>query len=116
MGDGERYDVVADTIGDTHLSACARLLGERGRLLAIAGGVPDIVDAIRTRRSRGRRVIAGPADERPGDVRDIAELARSGALRPVIDRVFEFSDMREAHAYVGTRHKRGSVVVRVPAD
>lgn len=113
-GSGETFDVIADTVGEMHLSSCKRLLNDGGRLLAIAGGVREMLDAMRTSRSKGKRVIAGPADERPENVARIAELAQSGALRPVVDRVFEFSQMREAHAYVETRRKRGSVVVTLP--
>jgi NADPH:quinone reductase-like Zn-dependent oxidoreductase len=46
-------------------------------------------------------------------VQELAELAKAGALRPVIDRRYEFAQMAEAHAYVETRRKRGSVVVRM---
>ena len=45
-----------------------------------------------------------------------AALATAGAIRPVIDRRYEFSQMREAHAYVETGRKRGSVVVRVDQE
>ena len=63
-----------------------------------------------------KRVIAGPAEERPEDVPQLADLARTGALRPVIDRYYDFAQMREAHAYVETRRKRGSVAVTVQHD
>jgi NADPH:quinone reductase-like Zn-dependent oxidoreductase len=58
-------------------------------------------------------VVAGPAEERPDDVRQLADLAKAGVLKPVIDRRYEFAEMAEAHAYVETGRKRGSVVVRV---
>jgi NADPH:quinone reductase-like Zn-dependent oxidoreductase len=60
-----------------------------------------------------KRVIAGPAGERPDDVRRLADLAETGVLRPVIDRHYTFARMREAHAYVETGRKRGGVVVSV---
>jgi NADPH:quinone reductase-like Zn-dependent oxidoreductase len=53
-----------------------------------------------------KKVIAGPAEERPEDVRYLAELAKSGTLRPVIDRRYTFAQMPEAHAYVATGCKR----------
>jgi len=46
-------------------------------------------------------------------VRQLAELAESGALKPVIDRRYRFAQMADAHAYVETGRKRGSVVVSV---
>ena len=58
-----------------------------------------------------KKVIAGPAAERPEDVRWLADLAEAGVLRPVIDRRYPFTEMAKAHAYVATGRKRGSVVV-----
>jgi NADPH:quinone reductase-like Zn-dependent oxidoreductase len=110
---GETYDVIADTVGATSFAHCKSALNDKGKLLAIAGGFPDMLAALWTLRTSGRRVIAGPAEERPADVRQLAELARASVLRPVIDRRYDFAQMREAHAYVETRRKRGSVVVRV---
>ena len=110
---GARYDVVVDTVGDMSFPRCKPLLREGGRFVPVAGGLPELWAATRTRFSRGRRVIAAVAEERPELVAEVAELAASGALRPVIDRIHPFDEMREAHAYVETRRKRGSVVVRV---
>lgn len=63
-----------------------------------------------------KRVIVGPADVQSEHLRQLASLAISGTLRPVIDRHHEFTQMAAAHAYVETRRKRGSVVVRVAQD
>jgi NADPH:quinone reductase-like Zn-dependent oxidoreductase len=113
---GETYDIIADTVGATTFGECRAALKDTGKLLAIAGGWPDILAAIRTRMTAGRKVIAGPAEERPEYVRQLADLAKTGVLRPVIDRRYDFAKMQEAHAYVETRRKRGSVVVSVPQE
>nr|WP_276599487.1 zinc-binding dehydrogenase [Nannocystis sp. SCPEA4] len=47
------------------------------------------------------------------DVRTLAALAESGALRPVIDRTFSLEQICDAHALVDSGHKRGAVVVRM---
>ena len=49
-------------------------------------------------------------------LRELARLAESGVLKPVIDKTYSFQDMSEAHAYVETGRKRGSVVVSVSHD
>lgn len=46
-------------------------------------------------------------------LRELKDLCESGALRPVIDRVYDFKDIVDAHRYVGTGHKRGHVAVTV---
>jgi NADPH:quinone reductase-like Zn-dependent oxidoreductase len=107
------YDIIADTVGVTSFARCQRALKDKGRLLAIAGGLTDMLAALTAPLKGSRRVIVGPAQVQPGDLEQLAEFARSGVLRPVIDRRYEFAQIAEAHAHVETRRKRGSVVVRV---
>ena len=109
------FDVVADTVGEVPFSRSKRVLAGNGRHLAVAGGLSDTLASAR-KREGGKRVIAGPAPERAEDVREVMALAERGVLRPVIDRVYAWEEMREAHAHVESRRKRGSVVVRVRHD
>ncbi|TAJ92795.1 MAG: hypothetical protein EPO10_03080 [Reyranella sp.] len=51
-----------------------------------------------------------PAANRVGDLAEMAVLAETGALKPGIDRRYRFAQMVEAHAYVETGRKRGSIV------
>ncbi len=110
---GGSYDIVVDTVGATSFARGKNVLRDGGRLLAVAAGIPEMLAALWAPLTGSRRVIAGPAVERPADVRQLAELAESGALKPVIDRRYRFAQMAEAHAYVETGRKRGSVVVSV---
>ncbi len=107
------YDIIADTVGETSFARCKHALRDKGRLLVIAGGLPDMLSALWAPITSSKRVIAGPAEERPEDVQQLAALAKAGVLRPLIDRRYDFAQMAEAHAYVETRRKRGSVVVSV---
>ena len=43
----------------------------------------------------------------------LAQLAETGAFRPVIDRSYPLANAAEAHSYVDTGRKRGSVVLTV---
>lgn len=113
---GEAWDIIADTVGAIAFARARPALAEGGRLLAIAGGLPDLFASLWTPLRGGQRVIAGPSAESPEIVREIVALAEAGALRPVIDRVYDFAQMVEAHARVETRRKRGSVVVRVAPE
>lgn len=108
---GETYDIVVDTVGKTSFARCAPMLGDKGRLLAVAAGLPEMLAALWAPLTGSRRVIAGPAAERVEDIAEMATLAEAGALKPVIDRCYRFTQVPEAHAYVETGRKRGSVVV-----
>ena len=109
---GTPYDVIADTVGASSFEKCLPVLREHGRYLAVAGGLAEML----TRRAGTRKSLGGPASERPEDVRELAELAEAGMLKPTIDRTYELDQMAAAHAYVETRRKTGSVVVRVAND
>ncbi len=104
---GEMFDIIADTVGASSFARCRPLLNEDGRYLAIAGGLTDMVPW----RAGTKRSLAGPAAERPEDVRELSRLAAAGVLKPVIDKVYSFSQMPDAHAHVDTGRKKGSVVV-----
>ena len=45
----------------------------------------------------------------------LRDLMDRGAYRPVVDRTFDFADLRDAYAYVDTGRKVGNVVVTMPA-
>lgn len=43
----------------------------------------------------------------------ITDLIESGAIRPIIDRVFPFAQTNQALAYVEQGHARGKVVIKL---
>jgi NADPH:quinone reductase-like Zn-dependent oxidoreductase len=106
---GSTYDVVADTVGASSFDRCQPVLNERGRYLAIAADLMGMLA-----RPRGtKRSIGGPASELPEYIAEIARLAEAGVLKPVVDAVYDFSQLARAHEHVETGRKRGSVVVSV---
>lgn len=108
----DRFDIVADAVGALDFDRAQSLLRPGGRYLAIAGGIREMLGALRS-GPNGKRMIAGPAAERAEDVVELGRLAAAGHYRPNIDRVFALGDMQAAHAYVDTGRKRGSVVIAV---
>jgi NADPH:quinone reductase-like Zn-dependent oxidoreductase len=89
-----------------------RRWGRGGRLLLVVGTLADLFKN-RKAEKLGVRLIAGPAPERPEDLRTLADLAARGLYRAVIERTSAFGEMAEAHRYVDTGRKRGSVVIAV---
>ena len=109
--DAEAYDVIFETVGSIVTREALPLLRPGGRFVAIAAGLPDMLATIGGPGRKGRRVIAGPATEKPEYVQQLAALAASGVLRPLIDKSYAFEEIAAAHAYVDTGRKRGSVAV-----
>lgn len=126
------YDVVLNSQGKRTLEQSLRVLKPGGKLISISGP-PDPAFAkglglswaltqvmrllsFRIRRKAKRHRITysflfmrADADQ----LREIGSLIDSGAIRPVVDRVFPFASTQEALAYVEKGRAKGKVVVKV---
>lgn len=108
---GETYDIIVDTVGTAPFSRSKGSLKERGRLLMVLGGLPDILGMLWVSMTSSKKVIAGPAAELAEDLRFLAQLAVAGEFKPVIDRRYPFEQIADAHRYVDTGRKKGNVAI-----
>jgi NADPH:quinone reductase-like Zn-dependent oxidoreductase len=113
---GETYDVIVDTAGTAPFSRSKASLKERGRLLMVLGGLPDMLRIPWVSMTSSKKVIAGPATARAEDLRFLAGLAEAGEFKPVIDRCYPFEQIAEAHSYVDTGRKKGNVIITLKHD
>ncbi|MFF1252956.1 NAD(P)-dependent alcohol dehydrogenase [Pseudarthrobacter sp. NPDC058329] len=111
----QTYDVVMDCVGNVPFRDVQPLITPGGALLSVVADLAGLLAAGSRSRRTGTSITAGNVPMSAADLEHIAQLAASGRLRPVVDRFFDLSDIAEAHRYVGTGRKRGSVVVQVPA-
>lgn len=110
---GETYDIIFVAADAMPFSRFKDSLKESGRLLLIVAGLPEILQIPWAALTSHKKVFAGPAPESVQDFLFIKALAEAGAFKPVIDRRYPLERIVEAHAYVDTGHKKGSVVVTV---
>lgn len=114
--EGQRYDVIADTVGNAPYARVRDALTSRGRLLLVLATLPEMLRAPWVNITSSHRVVAGPTAERVDDLRTLVDLAVAGRFTPLFDSHFTFDDIVAAHARVETGRKRGSVVVTHSAD
>jgi len=109
----DAYDVVFDAVGKSSFAGCRLALRAEGIYLTTVPDFRALPAMLRKRGKRARFAATGlrpPADK----VRDLAlltDLFTAGHLRPLVDREYRLAQMPEAHAYVETGRKVGSVVV-----
>ena len=121
-----RYDMVLDLVGNRSVRDLRRILHPSGTLVLSGGGVSGegrfigpiglLVRAQLIARLPGPRIavpLAKPAGER---LQELAALASSGSVRPVIDKTFTLDDGAAAIRYLETEHARAKVVITIPAS
>jgi NADPH:quinone reductase-like Zn-dependent oxidoreductase len=113
---GETWDIIIDTTGTAPFDRCEQSLKPGGRLVIVLASFAQTLGIGRPPKSSGKEVITGYVPARSEDLRYIAGLASSGELKPVIDRIYRLEEAADAHAYVDTGRKRGSVVLVVATD
>ena len=132
LDQGGDYDIVYDTLGGAFTVDGFKVV-KRGGVVISLSGPPDrdfarreglgmlvgIVVWLMGRKVYAASAAAGARYEwsftvSDGDqLRDIAVLVESGAIKPVVDREFAFEKLPEALSYLETGRARGKVVLKV---
>jgi NADPH:quinone reductase-like Zn-dependent oxidoreductase len=107
------YDVVFDCVGNAPFERVDRVLKPGGALLQVAADFRALVSARGHTRRSGKLVAPITFTPAASDVAFATRLYGEGGLKPVIDRTYGFGEIVEAHRYVDTGRKRGSVVVQI---
>lgn len=110
---GPRYDVIVECVGNAPFARVAHLIRPGGALLLVIADLSGMLAAGRQTRRSGIRVDHRGGEMGAEGMSRLAALAEAGDLRPVIDRTYDLDEIVEAHRYVDTGRKRGSVVLRV---
>ncbi|MGH8745234.1 MAG: NADP-dependent oxidoreductase [Burkholderiales bacterium] len=126
------YDVVLNSLDGKTLEKSLQILKPGGKLISISGPPdPDFAKELgsswvlgpvmrllsyRIRKKAKRRGVSYSflfMKASGNQLREIGALIDSGAIRPVVDRVFAFESTKEAMAYVETGRAKGKVVVKL---
>jgi NADPH:quinone reductase-like Zn-dependent oxidoreductase len=118
---GKTYDIIFDTVGNRSFSECKGSLVERGVFLTTGVMPGNMLHVLWTSRTGGKRAMFAatglrPAREKAKDLVFLTEIIGSGKLKAVIDRCYPLEQIVDAHRYVGQGHKKGNVVITIPAS
>jgi NADPH:quinone reductase-like Zn-dependent oxidoreductase len=102
----QKFDYIVDTVGNLKISEISHLLTEKGKFIVVSGDLSALIAPL-----HNKKVIGGVASEKQSDMELLATLAKEGAITPIIDKTYPFTDIVEAHKYVQAGHKVGNVVL-----
>jgi NADPH:quinone reductase-like Zn-dependent oxidoreductase len=104
------YDAVMDAVGATSFAKARMLVKRGGVFLNVVMSGSDLVSVLSPFKD-GRRIVTGTFDTTQAMLLAVNDLVEDDAIAPVIDRTYPIEQIRDAHAYVDSKRKRGAVVV-----
>lgn len=118
----ECVHAVMDLVGGNYLEGNLRVLALRGRIVVVgltAGATAplNMGGLLRKRLTVVGTTLRGrPLEEKIALARDFAErivpLFEAGRIKPVVDRVFSFDEIRAAHELIESNKTFGKIVLR----
>lgn len=115
---GQTYDIIFDTVGNSPFSRCKGSLTENGIYLTTVPSPVTMLQMLWTSITGGKKVgIAAtglrPSNEKTKELIFINKLIEAGKIKAVIDRSYPLEQIAEAHKYVEAGHKKGNVVITI---
>ena len=111
------YDLLLDVIARRSVFAYERTLKPGGQGFFVGGSMATLFQILLLGPLVGRftgkkvRILAVPQNRK--DLMAITELCETGKVRPVVDRHYPLTDIREAMRYVSEGNAKGKVVITV---
>jgi NADPH:quinone reductase-like Zn-dependent oxidoreductase len=121
---GKGANLVVNNVGGSVFAECIRCLALQGRLATVGylDGVLKAemdIEALHSKRlklfgvSNKHRTAAGRAETVRGFTADLLPHFAAGRIRPVVDRVFGFEDLKKAKQHMESDAHVGKIVVRL---
>lgn len=110
---GEQYDCVFDAVGKDGFLHGLQAVKTGGVYIEASPKFGHILIKPWVQLIRRKRVLFAPPTETAEDLDTLREWIEAGRLISVMDRIYDFKDLAEAHEYVEKGHKRGNVAIRI---
>jgi putative PIG3 family NAD(P)H quinone oxidoreductase len=117
------FDVVLDVIGGDEVNRNLQAVAPRGTIVQVGlmgGGTTEVnVGLLLAKRAHwvGTTLRTRPIEEKVGVTRRFASemlpLIAAGRMKPVIDSVYAFDDIAEAHRHMEANANTGKILVRL---
>lgn len=107
----KEMDVVLDLIGGDYIDRSLQSLKKGGVLISIPSATNAEVEE--KAEQAGCKGVRFSLKNKKEDMESIAELLKSGEMKPYISKTFALEDIREAHQELEQGHTQGKIVISV---
>lgn len=101
----EQYDIFLDAVGKCPFSKAIKSIKKAGTYITVDRDFTQTIQGFWTKMTTNKKIIAGTASAKIEDLELLKDLLVSGKLKSVIDKVYPFEKMVDAHRYVDLGHK-----------
>ena len=118
---GETYDIIFDAVSKSSFSRCKNSLTQNGIYLSAFPKLTVLLQMLWTSKIGSKKAKFSatgllPVPKRLVLLKEVIEVVKAGKIKSVIDRIYPWEQIAEAHKYVETGHKKGSVVISIDHD
>ena len=106
----QKYDIIFDAVGKSSFLKCRKLLSKEGIYINIVPTYLLFLQMFWTSKVSKKKAITGIAQNNDY-LPLLRDLIESKKLRVIIDKIYPFEQITDAHAYADKGHKVGSVVI-----
>ncbi len=110
---GKKYDLIVDCIGTAAWGMSKASLADKGHLLVMAGDLWGVFQGLFVSRKNGKKVTTGVASANAEMLQTLAGLVSDKKFNPIIDKTLTLDEIVEAHRYVDSGRKKGSVIITI---
>ncbi|WP_217895538.1 NAD(P)-dependent alcohol dehydrogenase [Oceanospirillum sanctuarii] len=113
----QEYDIIFDCVGKLSFGRCKKILTPEGYYLSPVLTLQLLINMLATKCSKGKKALFSatgllPVPQLQGYLEQLEILITNGQLTTAMDREFALEEGAEAHRYVESMRKKGSIVLR----
>ncbi|MBX2873384.1 MAG: NAD(P)-dependent alcohol dehydrogenase [Saprospiraceae bacterium] len=112
------FDLLVDLIGNRSIQELQGALSPNGRCVMVGYSnfknlLGFVFKGAWLSKTTGKQFVTMDAQIQTADVELVLRLVQDKKLQVVIDRVYDFEEIPEAFAYLGTRRVKGKIVIQI---
>lgn len=107
------YDLIFDAVGKMELSVARKLLTAQGNYVSTLPSGTLYFREFLSRLTGERKFCSILLGSNAKDLTFLKDLSESGHLKVVIDKVYDFKELPQAHHYSQQGHAKGKIVIAI---